>query len=342
VFSLYNQLKEKIEKVNFSELWTGFHPFKFALYDDKKVYLDGTEFEKDDRFIANTAIEFNNEYIAIWNIDLTIDIDVLASKIIHEMFHAFQITQHEKRWPNEITEGLGYRYIIENLSIKEQENRILLNLLDNFKYTEFEYFLLLRKYRQYHYKNEFEYESKVEVIEGMAEYIELKALKQLNYDNYSKSLESIKNEIGKFANLIPIRTMCYHIGALLLIICDQNQISFDHEIGYTNKTTFEIVSKDLVYRDIKFLNSKNIEVLVNNYYNELHNKINTFINSAQQTLSGNFKISGLDPQNSRMYQNQIYCKSFLAYRNVDDEATFISKECVAIIDDNFIINEIYF
>ena len=55
-------------------------------------------------------IEFEGKIIAIWRIDsIYIHYNVLASKIVHEMFHAFQMSFSEKRFPNEF-QGLFYHY----------------------------------------------------------------------------------------------------------------------------------------------------------------------------------------------------------------------------------------
>lgn len=39
---------------------------------------------KTDEFLANTAILYMSKYIATWNLG------ILAYKMVHEMFHAYQ------------------------------------------------------------------------------------------------------------------------------------------------------------------------------------------------------------------------------------------------------------
>jgi len=39
--SLYFEVKENIDRVRFDELWQGFAPFKFALYDAEKCFFNG-------------------------------------------------------------------------------------------------------------------------------------------------------------------------------------------------------------------------------------------------------------------------------------------------------------
>ena len=63
---------------------------------------------------------------------------------------------------------------------------MLVELIDDFSQDKFDKFLRLRKYREKKFKEALNYETKIEVIEGMAEYIELKALKILNEDLYQE------------------------------------------------------------------------------------------------------------------------------------------------------------
>ena len=39
---LYYEVKSYIDKVDFSKLWRGFEPLKFALYTDSECFFDGT------------------------------------------------------------------------------------------------------------------------------------------------------------------------------------------------------------------------------------------------------------------------------------------------------------
>ena len=77
---LYQVVKSYLEKVDFSLLWKGFKPLKFALYNNETVFFDGKYVEKTSEFIANTAIEYKGEMIGIWNVMEDIDPIVLTSK----------------------------------------------------------------------------------------------------------------------------------------------------------------------------------------------------------------------------------------------------------------------
>ena len=95
---LYDQLSRTISALDFERIWPGFTPLKFALYDDEHCVLDGSYIEKTDVFCANTSIVYQGEQIAIWNVAEEIKPAILASKIVHEMFHGFQNRQGWDCW----------------------------------------------------------------------------------------------------------------------------------------------------------------------------------------------------------------------------------------------------
>lgn len=123
--TMYAEVASRIDAMDFSALFSGFTPFSFALYDESACVLDGEYIQKTDAFIGNTAILYNNAYIAIWNVTShDSDMDVLAAKIVHEMFHAFQHTQKEDIFPNELKALTRYEYKAGNLTMKMKEHAI--------------------------------------------------------------------------------------------------------------------------------------------------------------------------------------------------------------------------
>ena len=223
----YYIIKQYIDKVDFSLLWDGFKPLKFALYNEKECFFDGHYINKTNDFIANTSIKYNNEVIAIWNVMEDIDPIILASKMVHEMFHGYQMINNESRFPNEMDALYNYKYDDLNLSIKYEENKLINNLLDNFNYDDFNRLLRYRKYRYNHFNYEYTYESKIEQIEGSANYVELNSLKQLSIELYQNKLNGLKDRIINKNNYLPIRILSYDIGALLLQLLNNNNINFN-------------------------------------------------------------------------------------------------------------------
>lgn len=89
----YAQVKKRLEQLDFHSFWPGFAPCPFAIYDSEFAVLDGKQMPRPEGFYANTALEHEGRWIAIWKLEEGTDLDILASKLVHEMFHAFQYTR---------------------------------------------------------------------------------------------------------------------------------------------------------------------------------------------------------------------------------------------------------
>lgn len=83
------QTANRLASLDFSLLWPGFHPFRFALYDHASVYFDGETFARTDTFLGNTSINFRGEQIAIWELSEQLDPDVLSAKSYMKCFTPF-------------------------------------------------------------------------------------------------------------------------------------------------------------------------------------------------------------------------------------------------------------
>ena len=108
---MYYAVEELIKKVDFNKLWPGFEPLKFALYNENECFFDGEFVNKTDEFLANTAIKYNGEMIAIWKLTEEINPVILCSKIIHEMYHGYQNINGESRFPDEFEAIVNYKCI---------------------------------------------------------------------------------------------------------------------------------------------------------------------------------------------------------------------------------------
>ena len=306
---LYKIVKSYLDKVDFSLLWKGFKPLKFALYNNETVFFDGKYVEKTSEFIANTAIEYKGEIIGIWNVMEDIDPIVLASKMIHEMFHGFQRMNNETRFPDELDALYNYQYSDENLSIKLEENKLLVKLLDNYNVDDFNKLLGLRKYRADKFKYEYKYESLIEQIEGSANNVELNALKQLSNDLYLEKLNSLKNSIIDKSNFLPIRVICYDIGAVLLDVLKRNNLTFDE--GFS-KDSF---SMDLIngINPAKVDVTLSFEENIKKYFERAEEIINNAINKNDVVVVGRYNILGVNIYNAIFYKGYIISIYFLMY-----------------------------
>ena len=214
--SLYAQVKETISGLDLNSIWPGFEVLKFALYDDAACFFDGKYIEKTDDFCANTSISFQGEQIAIWMVDGEMDIPVLTSKIVHEMFHGYQTLMGWTCWPDEMEALYRYAYKAENLSLKLRENALLLGLMDRFDELAFQELLAHRKLRSMQFPWEFLYESRVEEIEGTANYVEWQVLRQLDEGKARLLENSMRASLTTPGYLFPIRISSYFTGALMV------------------------------------------------------------------------------------------------------------------------------
>ncbi len=213
----YEQVLSRIERLDFSALFRGFRPFPFALYNGSEAFFRGKRIEKPAEFLANTSVLYNGEYIAIWNLmEEAYDFDVLASKLAHEMFHAFQNANGEKRWADERTALVKYRYEEANFAAKMEEAACMKRCLSGFDREAFERLLALRKARMERFPFEYDYEARIEQIEGTANYVEMEALSQLDREKGEKRKRETLEEISDPSRYFPVRAVTYLTGASFL------------------------------------------------------------------------------------------------------------------------------
>lgn len=307
--NLYYDIKTHIDKVDFSKLWRGFEPLKFALYTENECFFDGKYIEKTDEFLGNTSIYYNNEIIAIWNVMEQADSIVLASKMIHEMFHGFQRINNESRFPNEIEALYQYKYYDENLSLKLEENMLITELLENFESDKFKKLLEIRKYRYNNFNYEYHYEAGVEQIEGTAEFVELCALKQLSYEMYVEKLNLLKSRITTKSNLLPIRIVSYDIGALLLLILNENGIEYPSEFVNTPFSESLIEKASEYEGDIELTMGETIT----SYYERADLVISKAIEKNNVVIEGLFDLLGVNIYNAVYRNGYIITEYFAMY-----------------------------
>ena len=314
----YYKLKAIIDTLNFSSLWTGFRPLKFALYNDEECFFDGQFIPKTNAFMANTSIQYEGEYIAIWYLTQETDLDILASKIVHEMFHGYQMLHQESRFPNDLEALLTYEYSKENLSIKLTENHLIKQLLKDFDQGQYNKLLSLRHYRLLHFPFEYSYESAVEQIEGTATFVELNALLQIAPDKYQRKIKEMLANINQPSNFFPIRIISYSIGALILLLLKKHQLySFEF---FSNQTiTISMLKGTPIYSDALPIFPK-MASLVDTYFSESALIIEEALSRDCCVLSGNYKLLGLNVYDAKYYKGYIISTHFLMYQDGESSA----------------------
>ena len=329
MWELYKQLSERLNQINFELIWPGFKRYEFAIYTSEKVQFDNNEIPWDDRFIGNTSINYDGNYVAIWNVEHDFmnndsrDIDILAANIVHEMFHAYQQENGEKRLPKDLV-TIKYPNNIENFNLKYEENKLLADAFEQQdlvkKRTLFNYFCGIRQKRESLIGTMCECEYLTETAEGMAEYAGMLALKMLSQSKYTSKFMTYVKLLRDFTEVqLNIRKISYYSGSIILLTANDMNINIAHSISNETKTVFGIISQffspklpdnlyyehkiKTVMEEIKSLNEKEVE---------------QFLEQKRIKQNGDFYISGYDPMNMFRVDNYILCKTFV---RLTDEST---------------------
>ncbi len=332
----YNEIHAKINRVQFNLLWQGFLPFKFALYDDKQVCFGGKLMPKTDEFLGNTSIVYKGENIAIWKLTQPFDTDILASKVIHEMFHAFQKQFKNLEYANEFEATFKYNYSTENISIKHQENILLAELSTQFSTDKFDKFCALRAYRANNFAFEVDYENKIELIEGTANFVELCALKQLSFEKYQQKLDKMIANLNDIDNLIPVRIISYDVGALIIKTLVDNELTDNLP---ADKYFLTYLSKKITTTP-KIYTNEEITQKISNYYQQTRQMIQSAISRNEKIEIANAHLVGYNIYNARFCEGYLLTTYFLMCNNSDNQVV-LHGDFVVKIDDNYNIQTIY-
>lgn len=290
------RLNTRLNDVTFSQLYPGFKQYSFALYNQESVFFKDETIPWTTDFIGNTSIRYKGEQIAIWDLQYKIDdLDVFVSKIIHEMFHAHQLTMGETRFPDEM-KGLDYVFTKESIRLLFYETNLLIEAMKQQKKDVFHSFLSLRKYRKSLYPMNVEYEDKIALVEGSARFVELLALRQLNKDSYDRSLEDIFTYLSDPKNYLSIRKTTYDIGALVLLFCRQNDVFLDLSIKDKVETHFDALLRNVkaVAPDLERI--KLDTSFLDEYKKKHRTLVQEIVSQPKEVIKGE-RLVGFDPMN---------------------------------------------
>ncbi len=338
---LYHEVDKAISGLDLKSVWPGFEPLRFALYDDEKCFFAGEYIEKTDAFCANTSIVYEGEQIAIWKVSEALDIPVLTSKLVHEMFHGFQTLKGWDCWPDEIEALFRYEYDAKNLSIKLRENELLLGLLDGFDGEKLKELLSLRKLRSEKYPYQFMYEVRTEEIEGTANYVEWQVLKRLDEGKARELTGRMRAEMTDADRLFPIRISCYYTGALMInALTDAKLYRFDPPSRPAVLSALEGVSPS----DGSFDGGKAVGKTVAKAVAAFNEKTESIISSALEknevVLKGPLELAFVNIYNARCRNGFLTSDAFLMYRD-GGENRMIPGSFVLKMRDEKTIDTVY-
>ncbi len=334
----YNQISQRLPAIQFASIWQGFLPYKFALYSDTQCYFDGQYINLTDDFVANTAINYNGEYIAIWNIDQAPDcIDSLTACIVHEMWHAHQFTMGECRWANEMHALQHYHYDDNAISIKLHEASIMSNIIDG-DTSQYQHLLALRAQRQQMFCYQYNYEAQIEQIEGSALYIELMVLKQLNVNKYEQRMAKARAQIADPNRYLPIRTVCYTVGALLLMCIDKCS-NFDYT-AFTDTPFSVAIVQDVLPSTADISVDGNVTHYIEQYHKTTSEIITNTISPNNIVLEGDYPLVSINIWDARQMGNYVTSTYFVAYLD-NHETKVLNGDFVLLLHDNGNIAKVY-
>lgn len=329
---LYAQLKHEMDKLDFDRLWPGFQPLKFALYDDSTCFFNGKYIPKTDEFIANTAIKYQGEDIAIWYAMEEMPLPVFVSKIVHEMFHAFQNSEKWSSFPKEMEALSRYTYYSENLSLRLHENQLLLQLTAQFDVRLYQDLLACRKYRSVRFPYEYLYEVCVEDIEGSANFIEWMTLRQLSAQMADRWVHNMKTAMLNPASFFPVRISCYYSGAL-----------FIHAALSAGESAYAPVERPLGTSLVKNVRLKQISEdnpliaeALKRYDEETEHIIESAVSLNDVVLCGPAKMIGVNLYDARYKDGYITSRYFVIYQEGDQQKTIYGNYIVRMADETTI------
>ena len=334
---LHQQISEAISSLDCERIWPDFKPLRFALYNEEKCFFDGNYIEKTDDFCANTSIVFREEQIAIWKVEGEPNVPVLTSKIVHEMFHGYQMQQKWDCWADEMEALYRYQYRTENLSLKLRENELLLSILDHFDPAAYQELLSHRKLRSIRYPYEFSYETKVEEIEGTANYIEWMVLTQLDKQQAATMVTHMRTIMTQPEYLCPIRISSYFTGALMTYAMIR---AGDYTFTPVERPAIHYVMKMTQTSDGSFTEKENCCQKVSSAIAAFHKVSEAAIQAAlarnDVVINGPLELLGVNIYDARFYRGYVTSRYFLQYQDVSGPHTLSGNYIVKMADERTI------
>lgn len=307
----YHAVNTILDTIDFDALFHGFHKYRFALYSSREIILDGKIIPYQEEFRGNTAKLYEGEYIAIWNMefDPVEDPEYLASCLVHEMFHCHQRTNHETRYPSDL-ELLSYPDDTENFVKKYNENRYLADAYALRDRMLLRKFASVRESRHGVYPAMVRQEWKVETLEGMAEYVGLKALQRINADKYHAVVEDYLGKLRAENKLLfDVRRISYYSGAVYFLCLERFGFPV-HNVFDCEQTAYEQNPIDIAGVIAEVLPCEFVLHSHREFVQEKREKVSQYIEHAEYTAC-RAAICGYDPMNMFRIDDMIYCSHFI-------------------------------
>ena len=337
--AIYEGVKERLARIDFNKLWEGFHPFRFALYNEKECVFDGQRIEKPAGFLANTAVEYNGELVAIWNVmEAPEDMDAFCASIAHEMFHAFQRESGESRRPDENAALMRYEYSAENVSGKLLEAGLMRGIIENGGDEAYKRLVGIMRKRADDYPFEFDYEARIAEIEGSACFTELAALEQLDPEKAERRWRKLLDDIMDPAKYAPVRIIQYSVGAAL-IRCVRT-LRDDGCFGAGSVPFAVRLIENARPANEAFIPDPAVGRMIAEYNADTERIVKAALEKNEVLLEGKYPLVSLNVYNARRTGRYAVSTYFIAYSDSGETRT-IQGDVVAELDEENNILKVY-
>ena len=331
---MYSEIESVLDILDFNALWCGFHRFSFALYNEKEACLNHKVFPKPDSFYGNTSIQYNQEIIAIWNIELDNieDIHILAANLVHEMFHCFQMENKESRYPDDI-ELLFSPKTEEYCGLRYQDSKLLVKSYGNPNIEILQIILYIRKKMMDYAPLSVLHEFKAETIEGCAEYVSMKSLKAISNTKYLKKMEDYSTMLSSLPLQLNPRRRSYYSGVFLYTLLEN--LSIDFKVFY-GVSIFHNIFKQIHPKCIEIKKYKSFSKCIENqekFFSKEYELIQKLIENGD-FIKFPSCISGYDPMNMLQKGNFIFCSSYVSLTNQNEERVFFQPILLKVYRKN--------
>lgn len=291
---LYKKIESLLKLVPYEDICPGFGRYDFGIYNSDHVWLAHRVIPWDKRFVGNTAIVFEEGYLAIFYVEdpQRTDAEILAADLVHEMFHAYQMQCGENCYPDDF-KLLAYPQDMENYRLKYGENQLLAAAYGETgerKAGLLAAFRAMKKQRAKSLGDYMEQELLAEHIEGRAEYAGCRALQAISHHKFEERIQRYLSALRTMDQaFFDIRRQAYFTGAL-----------------------YSLVSADCGERDP-------LQTELEKYLQDRAGRIEAFLNRKPVGREGKYQICGYDPMNMVKSGTKVLCTHFVVLQSEEEK-----------------------
>ena len=299
----YDRVSSRLDRMDMAALWPGFRRYPFALYDGRNACVAGEMLPRPEAFRGNTAIQWGDGYMAVWDIgqDPVADADELAGHLAHEMFHAHQLTLGETRFPDDLR-MLRCPPTAEALALRQREHRLLARAAEHPAPEEASRLLAevfaLRVLREASCPEDARQGLLAETVEGTAEWVGLSALAQLSLEKAAQRLQQVATRMTDAGlHQLDTRRVSYDSGVCLLALARQAGLSLPagQEESVSTQLAAQVQSVRPVPPDPE--ETAHWTAMLAHQREQRQNVLTDFRTRPLRRLQGPFRLCGYDPMN---------------------------------------------